>query len=93
MLKFNVFFKVLVDGPETQVPRGSLRLNQLHLTKFKISFPHTASTRVVRAAWKKAEINKKWSESMWSKKVEDKKIVSIINYYQLPADTKKLLPI
>lgn len=64
------------------MPRGQIRLNQLHLTKFKISFPFTASTRVVRSAWKKAEINKKWSESMWAKKVEAKKIVSYpIKYF------------
>lgn len=68
--------QVLVDGPETKVPRGQMRLNELHLTKFKINFPYTASTRVVRKAWNAAKISEKWTESMWAKKVEAKKIVS-----------------
>lgn len=54
-----------------------MRLNQLHLTKFKISFPYTASTRVVRKAWKSNKIDEKWNESMWAKKVEAKKKVNM----------------
>ncbi|KAG5882918.1 60S ribosomal protein L14 [Gonioctena quinquepunctata] len=64
--------RVLVDGPETNVPRGQIRLNQLHLTKFRIRFPYASSTRVVRKAWADGKINEKWSESVWSKKVEAK---------------------
>ncbi|KAL1117495.1 hypothetical protein AAG570_004817 [Ranatra chinensis] len=65
--------KVLIDGPESGVPRGAMRLNQLHLTKFRIKFPHTSATRVVRRAWNVAKVNDKWSESIWAKKVENKK--------------------
>ncbi|XP_063910696.1 large ribosomal subunit protein eL14 [Zophobas morio] len=64
--------RVLVDGPASQVPRGELRLNQLHLTKFRIKFPFTASTRIVRKAWNDAKINEKWEGSAWSKKMAAK---------------------
>ncbi|CAH1179234.1 unnamed protein product [Phaedon cochleariae] len=64
--------RVLVDGPETGVPRGQIRLSQLHLTKFRIRFPYAASTRVVRKAWNDEKINEKWTESVWAKKVASK---------------------
>nr|XP_023013466.1 60S ribosomal protein L14 [Leptinotarsa decemlineata] len=67
--------RVLVDGPESNVPRGQIRLNQLHLTKFRIKFPYTASTRVVRKAWNDSKINEKWDESVWAKKVAAKEKV------------------
>ncbi|KAJ8922145.1 hypothetical protein NQ315_004080 [Exocentrus adspersus] len=64
--------RVLVDGPTSNVPRGQIRLNQLHLTKFRIKFPFTASTRVVRKAWSDAKVDEKWSESVWAKKIASK---------------------
>ncbi|KAI5697341.1 hypothetical protein M8J76_008559 [Diaphorina citri] len=60
---------VLVDGPETGVPRSALRLNQLHLTKLKINFPFNARTKVVRKAWKDGQVEEKWSKSLWAQKV------------------------
>ncbi|XP_031828483.1 ribosomal protein L14 [Nomia melanderi] len=65
--------RVLVDGPATNVPRGEMRLSQLHLTKFRIRFPFTGSTRVVRKAWETANINELWKQTMWARKVEAKK--------------------
>ncbi|XP_072399756.1 large ribosomal subunit protein eL14-like [Diabrotica undecimpunctata] len=64
--------RVLVDGPNSNVPRGQLRLNELHLTKFRIRFPFSAPTRVVRKAWSDAKIDDKWNESVWAKKVAAK---------------------
>ncbi|KAJ8974216.1 hypothetical protein NQ317_018139 [Molorchus minor] len=64
--------RVLIDGPASNVPRGAIRLNQLHLTKFRIKFPFTASTAVVRKTWTDAKINEKWSESVWAKKISSK---------------------
>ncbi|XP_056631255.1 60S ribosomal protein L14 [Diorhabda carinulata] len=64
--------RVLVDGPLSNVPRGQLRLNELHLTKFRIRFPFSASTRIVRKAWTDAKINEKWADSVWAKKVAAK---------------------
>ncbi|XP_019868820.2 60S ribosomal protein L14 [Aethina tumida] len=64
--------RVLVDGPNSNVPRSQLRLNQLHLTKFRIKFPFTGSTRVVRKAWNDNKIDEKWADSVWAKKVAAK---------------------
>ncbi|XP_043286791.1 60S ribosomal protein L14 [Venturia canescens] len=65
--------RVLVDGPASNIPRGQMRLSDLHLTKFRLRFPHTGSTRIVRKAWEAAKVDEKWSETMWAKKVEAKK--------------------
>ncbi|KAK1117735.1 hypothetical protein K0M31_015676 [Melipona bicolor] len=65
--------RVLVDGPASNVPRCEMRLNELHLTKFRIRFSYTGSTRVVRKAWEAANINDLWKETMWARKVEAKK--------------------
>lgn len=67
--------QVLVDGPTCNVPRSEIRLNQLHLTKFRIRFPFTAPTRVVRKVWEEAEIDQKWKESVWAKKCANKEKV------------------
>ncbi|KAJ9581975.1 hypothetical protein L9F63_003665 [Diploptera punctata] len=65
--------RALVDGPETGVPRGAMRLNQLHLTKFKINIPFTARTKLVRNSWKTNKINEKWAEGVWAQKIEAKR--------------------
>ncbi|XP_011167596.1 60S ribosomal protein L14 [Solenopsis invicta] len=65
--------RVLVDGPSTGVPRCEMRLNELHLTKFRLRFPFSGSTRVVRKAWDTANINELWKQTMWARKVEAKK--------------------
>ncbi|XP_014204689.1 60S ribosomal protein L14 [Copidosoma floridanum] len=66
--------RVLVDGPHTKVPRQQMRLNDLHLTKFHIKFPFTASTRAVRKAWDWKEFEEKWSKTMWAGKIKAKKL-------------------
>ena len=65
----------MVDGPVSNIPRGQMRLSDLHLTKFRLKFPFTASTRVVRKAWEAEKLNEKWENTMWAKKVEAKKKV------------------
>lgn len=65
--------RALVDGPESGVPRGQMRLNQLHLTKLKIKFPFTDRTKAVRKAWKKSKIDEKWAGSQWAQKIAAKR--------------------
>ncbi|EFN78938.1 60S ribosomal protein L14 [Harpegnathos saltator] len=65
--------RVLVDGPSSNVPRCEMRLNELHLTKFRLRFPFTGSTRVVRKAWQAGNIDELWKQTMWARKVEAKK--------------------
>lgn len=66
--------KVLVDGPG--VSRKALNLKTLYLTKFKLNIPHSAREATVKKAWAKAEIDKKWAESQWAKRLAAKKIRS-----------------
>lgn len=68
--------RVLIDGPCTGVLRQEYRMNNLHLTKFKLTFPYTAPTRLIRKAWKEADITAKWNQTAWAKKSKQQKIVS-----------------
>ena len=61
--------RVLIDGPETGVPRGAIRLNQLQLTNFRIKFPFNGPSSVIRRAWIKYNIKEKWDSSGWAKKL------------------------
>jgi len=61
--------RALVDGPCSGVARQSMNFKQLHLTKFVLEFPHSARTKTVRKAWEKADVNKKWLETTWAKKI------------------------
>lgn len=65
----------MIDGPTTGVPRGEIRLSQLHLTKFRIKFPFTARSRVVRKAWTASKVDDQWKSSLWAKKLDAKKKV------------------
>ena len=64
--------RALIDGPGSNVARQQIRLNQLHLTKFRLKYPFTAPTRVVRKAWTDAKLNEKWAESQWAQKLANK---------------------
>lgn len=63
--------QVLVDGPLTGVPRQEYRLNNLHLTKYRIKFPFTAPTRIVRKAWVDSDLKAQWKVSPWSVKAQN----------------------
>jgi len=66
-----VALQVLVDGPLTGVPRQEYRLNNLHLTKYRIKFPYTAPTRIVRKAWTESDLKAQWKVSPWSVKAQN----------------------
>lgn len=70
-----MLFQVLIDGPAAKIPRGQMRLSDLHLTKFRLKFPFTGSTKVVRKVWESEKVDEKWQQTMWAKKVEAKKKV------------------
>lgn len=54
-----------------------MRISQIHLTKFKINFPYNGSTRTVRQAWNKADLNKLWIQSRWAEKAANREKVNI----------------
>uniref|UniRef100_A0A3Q2XC30 Large ribosomal subunit protein eL14 n=1 Tax=Haplochromis burtoni TaxID=8153 RepID=A0A3Q2XC30_HAPBU len=62
--------RALVDGPCTGVRRQSMPFKCMHLTDYVIKIPHSARQKFVRKAWEKAQVNEKWSESSWAKKIE-----------------------
>ena len=63
--------RVLIDGPLTGVPRQEYRLNNLHLTKFRLKFPYHAPTRVVRKTWSDSDLKTQWLASQWSSKAKN----------------------
>ncbi|KAK9957080.1 hypothetical protein ABG768_011350 [Culter alburnus] len=65
--------RALVDGPCSGVRRQAMPFKCLQLTDYVIKVPHSARQKYVRRAWEKAEINKKWEESSWAKKIEARK--------------------
>ncbi|XP_057211216.1 60S ribosomal protein L14 [Triplophysa rosa] len=65
--------RALVDGPCTGVKRQALPFKCLQLTDYVIKVPHSARQKFVKLAWEKAEVNKKWEESNWAKKIEARK--------------------
>lgn len=73
--------RALVDGPGSGIPRQQIRLNQLHLTKFRLKYPFTAPTRVVRKAWTEAKLNEQWAESQWAQKLANKEKRAQMNDY------------
>lgn len=42
----------------------------MHLTKFRIKFPYTAPTRIVRKAWMESDLKASWKDSSWSQKAQ-----------------------
>lgn len=61
--------RALVDGPCSKVTRQPIRFKRLRLTKLKLSFDHSAPTKVVKKEWEKNEITKKWMESFQFKQL------------------------
>ncbi|KAI9846053.1 MAG: hypothetical protein M1838_001415 [Thelocarpon superellum] len=69
--------RVLVDGPsskhESVVPRHTLALSNVVLTPIVIEkLPRGARTGTVKKAWESADVEKKWDQSAWAKKREQK---------------------
>merc|ERR1712116_33180 len=64
--------RVLLDGPCSGVKRQAYRIKNLHMTPLVTKFPFSARSKVVRTAWEKDGITKKWEESAWAKRMEMK---------------------
>ncbi|KAI5623060.1 60S ribosomal protein L14 [Silurus asotus] len=62
--------RALVDGPCSGVKRQAMPFKCMQLTDYVIKVPHSARQKFVRRAWEKAEVNKKWAEGSWAKKIE-----------------------
>lgn len=69
--------QALVDGPSTKpnasVPRHATSLANLILTPIVIpKLPRGAGRGAVARAWEKNEVQKKWDESVWAKRREQR---------------------
>ncbi|XP_055624617.1 60S ribosomal protein L14-like [Toxorhynchites rutilus septentrionalis] len=60
--------RVLIDGPITGVPRQQYPVNHLHLTKYRVKFPYTAKTKVVRKALEAFNLKEKFSSTRWNER-------------------------
>ncbi|KAL3234357.1 Large ribosomal subunit protein eL14B [Nakaseomyces bracarensis] len=61
--------KVLIDGPETGVPRQAFNLGHVVLTPFTFALPRGARTSIVAKKWAAAQVTDKWAASSWAKKI------------------------
>ena len=68
--------RVLVDGPSSHVRRQALNIKSLHLTKYLLKLLPGARSKTVKALWDKHDVNKKWQESRWYKKLQAKHLRS-----------------
>lgn len=70
--------QVLVDGPSSHeklapVPRHAISLANIILTPIVLpNLPRAAGTGPLAKAWKKHEVDEKWTESSWAKKREQR---------------------
>lgn len=67
----------MIDGPSKKenatVPRQSVSLNNLIITPIVIpKLPRAAGRGPTARAWEKAEVDKKWDESAWAKRREQR---------------------
>ncbi|KAL6942941.1 60S ribosomal protein L14B [Hanseniaspora osmophila] len=60
---------VLIDGPETSVPRQSVNLGHVVLTPLTFALPRGAKTGTVSKKWATAGVSDKWAASAWAKKI------------------------
>ena len=65
----NFFQQVLIDGPETSVPRQSVNLGHVVLTPLTFALPRGAKTGTVSKKWATAGVSDKWAASAWAKKI------------------------
>eukprot|EP00735_Rhodelphis_limneticus_P005857 TRINITY_DN1791_c0_g1::TRINITY_DN1791_c0_g1_i1::g.25269::m.25269 TRINITY_DN1791_c0_g1::TRINITY_DN1791_c0_g1_i1::g.25269 ORF type:complete len:150 (+),score=50.01,sp/P55844/RL14_PEA/52.99/3e-41,Ribosomal_L14e/PF01929.12/3.6e-29 TRINITY_DN1791_c0_g1_i1:42-452(+) len=61
--------RALVEGPHGGVPRQVVSFRHMSITPIKIDIGRGARVKAVTAAWTKAEVEKKWNESAWGKKL------------------------
>ena len=64
--------RVLIDGPSSHVRRQAVNIKSLHLTKFLLKLLPGARSQTVKKAWDSQDINKKWQETRWFKKLQAK---------------------
>lgn len=70
----------MVDGPGAR--RQVLNVKALHLTKYVLKIQHGVRVASLKKAWAKAEIDKKWAESSWAKRLAAKQRRSALTDFE-----------
>merc|ERR1719438_493545 len=60
--------RALIEGPG--VPRQSMNIKNLYLTKLKVKFNHSAKSSIVKKAWEEGEVSKKFEASGWGQRIK-----------------------
>merc|ERR1712133_331953 len=60
--------RALVEGPG--IPRQSMNIKNLYLTKLKVKFNHSAKSSIVKKAWEEGEVTKKFEASGWGQRIK-----------------------
>ena len=75
---FLFLFQALVDGPCSGLSRKDINFKALHLTPITVKIGPSARTKSVKKAWEAAEVDKKWSETTWAKKLASREKVYLL---------------
>ena len=67
-----VLLQALLDGPCSGVARQAVGFNKLWLTDFKLKISHSAREKQVRKAYEEANINAKWEQTAWARRIARK---------------------
>merc|ERR1712212_1076636 len=60
--------RALIEGPG--IPRAARSLKDLHLTKIKVKFNHSAKSSIVKKAWEEGEVSKNFEASGWGQRIK-----------------------
>merc|ERR1712157_257014 len=67
--------KCLIEGPEeiTGVKRQVIPFKRIKLTDFKVNVLRNARAKTLKKAWANDDIEAKWAETDWAKRLEKKR--------------------
>ncbi|KAJ3217069.1 hypothetical protein HDU67_008538 [Dinochytrium kinnereticum] len=66
--------RVLIDGPNSGVPRQVIALKRVNLTSIAVKVPRAGGTPAIKAAIEKADVAGKWSKTAWAKKLHTRTV-------------------
>merc|ERR1719312_1991683 len=66
--------RIVVDGPETNVPRHVIPIKWINLTDFRTVIARGTRQKFLKKQNQKDQIYAKWSRCEWAKKIERKQI-------------------
>lgn len=74
--------QVLIDGPETGVPRQAINLGQVVLTPLSFSLPRGARTSTISKKWTASGVTEKWNATSWAKKIAQRERRSTLSDFE-----------